>query len=291
MATDIRTSLPPDTDALFRAWVTAVDDAIRDMGLVLTADTGQIDLATVTVPATSTYAGFRMYRLDDALQSTAPVFLRVEFGRGGGTTRSKIGLTVGSGTNGAGTLTGQTHTRRDLDHSGNPTTGVARSQYTSGSTARVQQIMGVDPASENSGDRIFWGLERTKDATGADTDEGVLLYGTPGTSTPFFQFVPFPTGTVPDRETRFPALISGVQTSGVIGDDVGVSPIHPIYGAILNPLLGCIAYYKVDIARLSEVEVEMYGDPHNYLALGGDVQGQNVTQIALAGAGLLMRWE
>lgn len=101
------TATPGDitTDAAFRAWALALREAVEDAGLVRTADTGQIDLTTVSAPATSAYAGYDIFRFDDAAQATDPVFLKVEYGKGTATTRHALRLTVGTGSDGAGTIT------------------------------------------------------------------------------------------------------------------------------------------------------------------------------------------
>lgn len=68
------------------AWKTLFTDLhnnMLDAGLVQTDTEGQLDFENVTVlPADGTFAGFREYAFDDALQATAPVLIRVEFGCG-----------------------------------------------------------------------------------------------------------------------------------------------------------------------------------------------------------------
>ena len=71
------------TDARFRAFIQFVDGALAGGGWVHTADTGQLDPTTATHPAASnTVVGYRMYRMDDTLQATKPVFLKLGFGSG-----------------------------------------------------------------------------------------------------------------------------------------------------------------------------------------------------------------
>lgn len=98
------------TDAEFRTWGKAVSDALQAFsstpGLVKTADTGQINWATVTRPTTSTDGGYEIYYLNDSIHGTSPIYLRVGYGTGAGSSQPRIQLTVGTGTNGAGTLTG-----------------------------------------------------------------------------------------------------------------------------------------------------------------------------------------
>ena len=84
MATDTRSlSAYLADNATFQAWATGIDDQIKDMGWVQTSDTGQVDVTTVARPAAGAYAGYRIYRMDDSLQSTSPVFLKLEYGCGG----------------------------------------------------------------------------------------------------------------------------------------------------------------------------------------------------------------
>lgn len=98
-------------DAEFRAWGSALSAALAAVGLTQTADSGQINWLTVSRPGTNTAAGYEIWRFNDALQATAPIYIKVEYGTGGSTTRPQIWITVGTGTNGAGTITGQSSTR------------------------------------------------------------------------------------------------------------------------------------------------------------------------------------
>lgn len=92
------------TDAAFRAWGLAVRTAITNSGIVRTSDTGQIDFSTVSAPATSNYAGYDIFRFDDAAQGSDPIFFKLEYGKGTATTRHAFRLTVGTGSDGAGTI-------------------------------------------------------------------------------------------------------------------------------------------------------------------------------------------
>jgi hypothetical protein len=81
MPTDIR-NLPAfiSDDATFRVWGSGLAAQIAAMGLVQTSDTGQINWATVTRPAIGALAGYEMWRFNDALQATKPVFIRLDYG-------------------------------------------------------------------------------------------------------------------------------------------------------------------------------------------------------------------
>lgn len=110
------------SDATFRAWVSALVGALTAV-LVQTADTGQINVATVTRPATvNTSAGYVILRFSDALQATRPIFIKVEFGTGSNptvaSTLPQLWLTVGKGSDGAGNITGVLLARVNLSNSG-----------------------------------------------------------------------------------------------------------------------------------------------------------------------------
>ena len=99
------TRIKHNSDEAFREWLNEFSDSLDAIGLVQTSDTGQINLATVTRPGSNTLAGYQIRRFDDSLQATAPIFIRFDFGTGGSATSPEIQVSVGTGTNGAGTLT------------------------------------------------------------------------------------------------------------------------------------------------------------------------------------------
>lgn len=102
------------TNAAFQAWVGEVVTALfTTIGLTQTADTGQINPATVAAPgAVNTMQGYVIGRFNDTLQSTAPLFFKLEFGSGSASaTNPQMYITIGTGSNGSGTLTGTLSTR------------------------------------------------------------------------------------------------------------------------------------------------------------------------------------
>lgn len=100
--------------AAFQAWAGAIYAGMEAVGLVNTADTGQIDPADVTsVPLTNNTANWyssKMYRFDDLLQATAPIFVRVRLGtyRTNNYDMPCREFVVGTATNGANGFVGDT---------------------------------------------------------------------------------------------------------------------------------------------------------------------------------------
>lgn len=94
-----------DTNAHFQAWYNEVITALfTTLGVTQTGDTGQIG-ATASIPAINTSAGYVIGRFNDTLQGSAPIFFKLEFGSGAAITDPQMWLTVGTGSNGSGTIT------------------------------------------------------------------------------------------------------------------------------------------------------------------------------------------
>ena len=96
--------------ASFVAWGSALSAALQTAGLHQTSDTGQIAWGSVSaLPAVSTAAGYEIYAFTDTLQSTSPIYVKIEYGTGAYSPANggpSIWITVGNATNGAGTITG-----------------------------------------------------------------------------------------------------------------------------------------------------------------------------------------
>jgi hypothetical protein len=103
------------SDAHFRLWGSRLNAAFAGAGLVQTADTGQINWTTVSRPtAANTIAGYEMWRFDDSLQGSAPIYIKIQYRSLGNASGNSAGVrfTVGQGTDGALTLTGLTSNER-----------------------------------------------------------------------------------------------------------------------------------------------------------------------------------
>jgi hypothetical protein len=97
------------SDAGFRTWGNELMTMlITTLGLTQTTDTGQLafPMTATTRPATTTAAGYYILKFNDTLQSTTPIFIKIEPGTGGTSTSPGLWVTVGTGSNGSGTLTG-----------------------------------------------------------------------------------------------------------------------------------------------------------------------------------------
>jgi hypothetical protein len=158
----------------FRAWVTDFVSRLGEVGLVQTADTGQIDIATATLPATTnTAAGYQVWKFSDNT-----IFLKFEYGTAG--TTDKIGLfcTVGTGSDGAGTLTGTVSSRRNASlNVGLSSPGTARLSFMSHSVA--DGFFGFNlyvSSGTGEGSNATLIVARSADPNGTPNAQGVTVY-------------------------------------------------------------------------------------------------------------------
>lgn len=176
--TTTSTVLDQTTDAAFRTWVAEIITALTStLTLVQTTDTGQINTSTVTRAAINTAAGYSIFRYSDTLQSTSPVFIKLEYGSGGANTLPQMWITLGQGSNGSGTLTGNL-TQRCAANS-----GAAATSLTTSYTSRfiVNMTLGyvglawkIGSQGTNVGSGAFM-IFRSNDSSGAPTGDSINL--------------------------------------------------------------------------------------------------------------------
>ena len=243
MTVDLR-NLPAyfSSNADFQAWVAGIHAQLLAVGLVNTADTGQINPATVLAPASwNTIQGYEIWRFNDALQSTAPVFIKVEYGGNGAQGATGIGMfvTVGTATNGAGTLTGTVGVRRNLFYSGGSSTtpGMVLASYCCSDGSGLVLVNGYDSTSLAC--VLVWVMDRTRDGAGTATGDGLYTFANSTASAQvFLQVIPVG-GTVPGGYS--PSTSTGWALSpttwfnnnaapAVVGGNVPIMPVMYICG-------------------------------------------------------------
>jgi hypothetical protein len=93
------------TDASFRAWGKPISDLMESAGLAKTADTGQVDWATVAKPAsTQALIGYEIRKLSNS--TLGDIYFRIEWRTAATAAMTFLRWYLGSGTDGAGNLTG-----------------------------------------------------------------------------------------------------------------------------------------------------------------------------------------
>ena len=186
------------TDADFRAWGSAIAAAIVAAGgWVKTSDTGQINWTTVLTGTGSggQVMGYEVYRLNDSLNATFPLYLRVKFGsatNGTGTidkSTPRMWLTLGKGSDGAGGITAPFFTDLVVGPqinnitTGTPPDSLQRDCYvTTGPGAGGDSMLAVLPfhgfvmgAAGYIGPPPAFIIERSRDSEGVATGDGVSV--------------------------------------------------------------------------------------------------------------------
>lgn len=297
MATLTTRSIPTTTDdATFRAWGKIFSDALEAIGVTKTTDTGQIDWTTATRTAsTDTMVGYEIRQFTDALQGTTPVFLKVEYGSGVSILRATVRITVGQGSNGTGSLTGNLSTTAYLGVV-SAKTYLCDSFYSvnSGTFTLAWWVNGVytDGASG-------YYIARTKDSSGVDTADGVNIgwLGSYSGIASGWQYLPASGVAYPATPLQTPmcACPPTLETL-TYGLNGGVYPIHPNRGYPDNPDLGALAYAnRVSSIPGAVVGISIYGVTHYFITLGLNSPGSSGSRLLngvnTAGWSLMLRYE
>lgn len=275
----------------FKAWAQAISNALSAFGWLQTADTGQVNWGTIGSVPSSTYV-YEIWKTNDSLTQ---LFLKMEYGFS--STQVAIKVTVGTGSNGSGTITGTiAPTAVVITNGGNvlPNQGAATtfSCYLSGDAGEFRFLMWTNNAVNTL--PTFFCIERSKDATGAKTgDYWTVLWGSQ--AVPRQQTIRS-SGLIQTLETCFVTFISSNNnTTGSFNGTVAAFPFFPIIGEIGNPMLGVAAVISSDVSDGATVTVaSMYGSTHTYISCkrGGNAFTNVGSQVQANQAGsLLMRYE
>ena len=101
------TQVQHNTVDAFKAWVSSLSTALDEIGFIKSSDSGQLSIPGITsIPATNAVAGYEIRYLNDSLHATAPIYVKLEYGTADTSGRPALAISVGTGTNGAGTLSG-----------------------------------------------------------------------------------------------------------------------------------------------------------------------------------------
>lgn len=168
------------TDAGFRNWVQEIITMLfTTLGVTQTTDTGQINTASVTRPsAANTSAGYVIGSFNDSHQTASPVYIKLEFGTGSSaTTTVQMWITIGTGSNGSGTLTGVVGSRAGCGSgtpSSNTTAYTTRACYnaTAGVLWLAWKMGGTNVTNQCISGFVLY---RSADNTGASTTDSINL--------------------------------------------------------------------------------------------------------------------
>lgn len=284
-------------DAGFRAWVAEFITKAAAAGLVQTSDTGQINTVTVTRPAVNTEGGYAIFRMNDVQQATAPAFFRVGFGTGAAAGQPRMQITVGTGTNGAGTITGTAlTTARTCTFANAPSSAVISYQSLMCATEGFFGFswkIGSNSSNANTGATFLF--ERSRDTAGAPSAIGAMVLwgsGSPSafTALQFLRFAsPAAAGAVGTTSTDLPFTIPGSPASSL--NAAGNNQTWVWFMAVPDvlPILGVCQIVRTEVSVTSTFSATLIGvTAHTYIAIGQGFQGNVAASTAY---GTAMLWE
>lgn len=279
MATRFDSTLVTDTstDARFRAIAQFIEDTfVTTGGWVLSTETGDTAPGSLSHPtAANQKKGFRVYKTNDGLTQ---VFIRVDYGSGAASTNFGIWLTIGTGSDGAGTITGIVFnggalTTATVTQSQNNTAGNtnATNSYGSADTGRIQLGLFI---STTASTEFVLSLERTKDTSGNDTSTGLLLTFTSGGSSPLpanltncvaaTMYLILAGGTQPTPEYGLSFVLSRANPSETFGGDIGTGVVLHFKGVVQQPGIGVCVVNSSDVSAEGNFTQTLYGSSHTY---------------------------
>jgi hypothetical protein len=264
------------TDAEFRAWGSALAASMQACGLVQTADTGQINWTTVTRPAINVAAGYEIYRFNDALQATAPIFMKIEYGTSSTATFPNIWLTVGTGSNGSGTLTGQSSTRNTVARAlASSSTVTAFPTYVCVKNGSLAVILKAGSSSSLPDALAVFAVCRTTDDTGAETGDGYTVFrrqsGNGVAGAVVAQAVSVSNATT-FAESPYYAMVHHGVSSSLVGADKQVYKCYTVQPRVRPVLQACVVLSTEYPAATSFTATLVGATARTYLS-GGTATG------------------
>ncbi|HRD49765.1 MAG: hypothetical protein JNK95_04230 [Candidatus Competibacter sp.] len=289
------TPIDHTADAGFRAWAQELSNELIAAGLVRMADSGQMNFGSVTRPAINTAGGYEIFRFNDALQGTAPIVIKIEYGTGVGATFPAIWITAGSGSNGSGTLTGTVTPRQLITWSGALSSVVTSyPTYLCVAPAHLGLAWKLGAASSNG--YAFLSIARHHDPAGAATGNGFVMitHAGGGATNLNAHSVRTAAPAVAYAVTTALGIAPGQPTSSVVGADIQAYALFAI-----NPRVWTIptlaAVLLAEVPANATCSVAMVGStPRTLLSIGNNgfyplLIGTG--PAANASYGLAMLWE
>jgi hypothetical protein len=254
------------SNANYRSWGSAISAAIAAMGWVQTGDTGQVNWTTVTAPGTNTY-NYEIWTpgASDAFQTGATAYyLKVEYGNGASANQPDFKMSIGTGTNGAGTLTG--FTMGPFGNFSSNTGGQGSVTYECNFSGDYNR-MGINLWRNGGNICKFLGVERTKDSSGNDNGEGVNLVAVTFSGRRQWQTIAFGVATGNLNAGALWNILGGNSNGDeAFNNAIPISPIFPNYGKIGNPMTIFGIAPSSDVAEGCYYTTTLYGATRTYLA-------------------------
>lgn len=158
--------------ANIRAYGAELNGWMKAVGLTQTTDTGQTDWTTVVIPGANTIYGIELWQFVDG-----SLTFKWEWGTAGGnnTGSPQVYLTVGTGSDGAGNITGILFPRSQITVPNNSTiVGGARPTYICHTADFFGMVYKINSSASGTSICAF-AIEKMVDSTGAASGVGIVI--------------------------------------------------------------------------------------------------------------------
>lgn len=254
------------TDARFKNWGQGISLKLTTGGFwTKAADSGQVDWTTNPAhPVAGDRVYYEVWKSADALSTTCPIFMKIIYGGSSSSNNPVVKLQFGTGSDGAGALTGNTCAAADLYNSG---ASLAEGDTThecdfAGGTGYFTCLLWRDAANGSVPEGFV--VERALDSSGGYRDAyfTVVMFGSSVTNACVTIFKP---GGGTSRADNYATTIYWSGSSAAYGSNTAVFPIFPMIGLPDNPLTALLSVKSADQVEGATFQVTMYGVTHTYL--------------------------
>lgn len=266
--------------ANFRGWGKWMSDQFAAFGWVLVYQnfaTGT-DWTDVSAPTlTNDVEVTEIWRMDDSLQASAPLFLKIEYGSGSSANNPALRVNIGTGHDGAGNLTGALSSETTMRN------GIANANsmthYASGDTDRIMFAMAVDGSGWALSGQYLFSIERRIDGTGAPVGTGFLMLYAGGSTRGMLATLA--SGTGPVTLATFNCTLPSVslESQYTFDSKMAVGP----FAWTLGPAelgLGAVGIPTSAYTQGATLSVSLFGSSHTYVAVGTQANFVGIIGVA-----------
>ena len=257
--------------ANFKAWGQGISTQLDSAGWTKTADTGQVVWASnPAVPSAGTWTVYEIRQpASDQLQTgSTKYYVRIDYGHNG-STAGTVRVTLGIATDGAGNFVGFATTPLVVNGNGPGGTGATTWECDfSWDASRLGVLLWRNAS--NTQIPLMFAIERTKTTAGADSTDGVSIFGCCNTTnlSSFQQTIVFGIGVSPQNQLGYLSIGlpgGGAATSLAFNGSTPVTPVFPCYGKWGNPATVMAALAPSDTVEGSMLTTTLYSATRTYV--------------------------
>lgn len=200
--------------------------------------------------ATSTALEWEIWRFADALHATSPIYFRIYWRTGSGTSTIVLAVKVGTGFDGVSDVNGNVYAEQQLISTTGAAGSTAYQCHVIGDTNRVIIALWMGQDAAGTTPYICFGLERLHNSDGTDNDEGAFVFTQYGSSTTTHnnQVISRPSfGGNGNLETKLGNALMPRNQQTMFGFEAAIGAIYPMRGRALYPSRNFVVVGKADL--------------------------------------------